>query len=169
MLIVALMGIGMMKVAQHNAVVMKGYSLGEQTRNIHTARTDLAWLEAEVTGMGSPTYLLEHADEENLKLVAWSQVEPLGVLELGYAETVSAVTLSFKEERAAYSRRFASPTKIANRFWGSIPALRHRYAMSRTWSRTVVARLGEMLRVSRGKVRLREVMRGRMEPNNELC
>lgn len=72
LLIGVIVGLGCLQVAQRNAVLMKGYAVGERTRHLHTQQTDVSWLNVQVTGLASPVHLAQVAQERQLKLVAWS-------------------------------------------------------------------------------------------------
>lgn len=72
MLIGVLVGIGCLKVTEHNAIYFKGYALGEQVRSLHETDTQVGWLNVEVEGLASPGRLAQVAQERRLKLVAWS-------------------------------------------------------------------------------------------------
>ncbi len=72
LLIAVVMGIGCLQVTQHNALFMTGYAVGERTRAVHKEEAQLAWLQADVNGLASPSPLARVAQERQLKLVAWS-------------------------------------------------------------------------------------------------
>ena len=78
-LLAVLVGLGCLQVSQRNAIVLKGYALGERMQRIQTRTTDVAWLNANVIGLTSPTTLAELAQERKLKLVAWSLLAPAHV------------------------------------------------------------------------------------------
>ena len=65
-------GFGCLKVAQRNAIVLKGYALGERMGRMHRQETDAMWLSAQVVGLASPTHLSQVAQEHKRKFVAWS-------------------------------------------------------------------------------------------------
>ena len=71
-LIGVVVGLGCLQVAQHNAVFMKGYAVGERTRHLHAQQTDVSWLNVQVAGLSSPAHLAQVARDRRLNLVAWS-------------------------------------------------------------------------------------------------
>ena len=77
MLIGALVGLGCLQVAQRTAIVLKSYAVGERLAHLHAQENEVAWLDAHVTGLGSPARLAEVAEERRLKLVAWSRLSPV--------------------------------------------------------------------------------------------
>lgn len=76
LLIGLLMVVGLLQVTQRNAVLLKGYALGDRVRQLHAQETQLSWLRAQVIGLSSPAHLAEVAQERRLKLVAWSTFSP---------------------------------------------------------------------------------------------
>ena len=72
--------IGCLQVAQRNALLLKGYAVGERMHQVHTQESDVAWLSAEVTGLASPSHLASVAAERRLKLVAWLRFPPASSL-----------------------------------------------------------------------------------------
>ena len=72
LLIVVLVGLGCLKAAQHNAMFLKGYAVGKRVSRLHTQENDVAWLQAHVMELTSPTHLSQVAQDRQLKLVAWS-------------------------------------------------------------------------------------------------
>ena len=79
-LIGIVVALGCLKVTQQNAVYVKGYAVGERLANIHQQETDVAWLNARVTGLESPGHLARTAQDRQLKLVAWSTLSPERVM-----------------------------------------------------------------------------------------
>ena len=67
-------GLGCLQVAQRNAIFFKGYAVGERMHRMHARETEVAWLNAEVQALQSPTRLAHVAEERRLKLVAWSSL-----------------------------------------------------------------------------------------------
>ncbi|MBI2093201.1 MAG: hypothetical protein HYT88_00545 [Candidatus Omnitrophica bacterium] len=65
--------LGCLRVAQQNAVYLKGYEVGKRLENLHQKQVQLSRLEAEVIGLSSPGYLLDVARKRRLDLVAWSR------------------------------------------------------------------------------------------------
>lgn len=80
MLIGVVVGIGCLQVAQRNALVLKGYVVGERLQKVHAQERDIAWLDADVTGLVSPSHLARVARERELKLVARLRFPPAGSL-----------------------------------------------------------------------------------------
>lgn len=76
MLVAVMVGMGLLQVAQRNAVFVKGYAVGERMHRVHTQATEVAWLHAEVEALQSPTHLAQVVQERHLKLVAWSPLAP---------------------------------------------------------------------------------------------
>lgn len=77
MLVIGIMvGLGCLQVAQRNAILLKSYGVGERMNRIHARQTELAWLQAHVTELSSPTHLAQMAQERRLKLVAWWRLPP---------------------------------------------------------------------------------------------
>lgn len=68
----AFVGVGVLQVAQHTALYMKAYAVGERADRLHRQESDVAWLNTEVEGLASPLRLARVAQERQLKLVAWS-------------------------------------------------------------------------------------------------
>lgn len=77
-LIGLLVGLGCLQVTARNAVVLKGYAVGERTDRLHDQETDLAWLRADVQALRSPVRLSAVAQERQLKLVARSTLSSAG-------------------------------------------------------------------------------------------
>ena len=75
-LIGVVVGLGCLQVAQRNAVVLKGYAVGERMARVHHDETDALWLNAQVVELASPTHLSQVARERRLKFVAWSTLSP---------------------------------------------------------------------------------------------
>lgn len=71
-LIASVVALGCLQVAQHNAMFLQGYAVGERTEHLHAQQTSLAWLDARVTGLASPAQLAQTAQERHLTLIAWS-------------------------------------------------------------------------------------------------
>ena len=71
-LIGLVMLLGCLQVAQRNAVLLKGYAVGQGRHRVHTEETAVAWLRAQVEELASPTQLAREVEERRLKLVAWS-------------------------------------------------------------------------------------------------
>lgn len=69
-------GLGCLQVAQRNAILLKSYAVGERTDRIHARQNEVAWLQAHVTELSSPTHLAQVAEERHLKLVAWLRLPP---------------------------------------------------------------------------------------------
>ncbi len=76
-LVIGLMvGVGCLRVAQRNAIYLKGYAVGERMGRVHETQRDVSWLTADVIGLESPSRLARVAEERQLKLVAWSTLAP---------------------------------------------------------------------------------------------
>ncbi len=75
--IALLVGLGCLQVAQRNAIVLKGYALGQRTSELHAQETAVAWLGAEVNGLQSPAHLARVAQQRRLKFVAWRVADGL--------------------------------------------------------------------------------------------
>ncbi len=71
-----LVSIGMLKAVQRNALLLKGYALGDRVERAHQEETDVSWLEARVLHLTSPDHLSETAQARHLNLVAWSTLAP---------------------------------------------------------------------------------------------
>ena len=76
LLLGTLVGVGCLRVMQQNAIVLKGYAVGERLARVHRQETELFRLRAQVAGLASPTHLSRVAQEQQLKLVAWSTLSP---------------------------------------------------------------------------------------------
>lgn len=74
-LIGLVMGVGWLQVAQRNALVMKGYAVGERLHRLQEQETDISRLDADVASLTSPAALARAANERRLTLVAWSTVD----------------------------------------------------------------------------------------------
>ena len=70
MLIGFVVGLGCLQVAQRNAIVLTGYSVGERVTRVHQQEADVSWLNMQVVGLTSPTHLAQIAKERRLNLVA---------------------------------------------------------------------------------------------------
>ena len=71
-LIGIVVGLGCLQVAQRNAVVLKGYAVGERLHRVQERETDLLLVKEHVVGMTSPSSLARIAQERQLTFVAWS-------------------------------------------------------------------------------------------------
>ncbi|MBI3330686.1 MAG: hypothetical protein HYZ96_01080 [Candidatus Omnitrophica bacterium] len=76
-LIAVMVGIGFLRVSQRNALLLKGYAVGERLHRVHAKETDVTWLAATVDGLASPAHLAQVAEERRLKLVARSTLTDL--------------------------------------------------------------------------------------------
>ena len=76
LLLTIMMGLGCLQVAQRNAIFFKGYAVAERMNHLHHEETDVARLQATVTGLISPMRLSRVAQDRHLKLVAWSTLSP---------------------------------------------------------------------------------------------
>lgn len=77
LLIAILVGIGVLSVSQHNALILSGYAIGERMHRVQLQETELAWLDARVNGLASPARLAQLARARQLELVAWSTLSPM--------------------------------------------------------------------------------------------
>ena len=75
-----MVGVGCLRVAQRNAVLVKSYAVGDRMTRLHEQQNDVAWLQAQVTELSSPTQLARAAEARRLKLVAWSRLPPTPTL-----------------------------------------------------------------------------------------
>lgn len=75
-LLIGLMtAIGMARVAQQTAIVLKSYELGQQLAKLHELDNDTRWLQTQVLGMESPAHLTDVMRKQHLALVAWSTAQ----------------------------------------------------------------------------------------------
>ena len=58
-----LVGLGCLQVTQRNAIVLKGYTVGERLIRVHRQEADVSWLNMQVVGLTSPTHLSQIAKE----------------------------------------------------------------------------------------------------------
>ena len=72
LLVGIMVGVGCLQVAQRNAIVLKGYEIGQRIQQVHAHETQLEWLSTRVTGLASPTQLSKVAQDRRLALVAWA-------------------------------------------------------------------------------------------------
>ena len=70
MLIGLIVGLGCLQVTQRNAIVLKGYAVGERLSRIHRQEADVSWLNMQVVGLVSPTHLSQVAKAPRLNFVA---------------------------------------------------------------------------------------------------
>ena len=70
MLIGLLVGLGCLQVTQRNAIVFKGYAVGDRLTRIHRQEADVSWLNMQVIGLSSPTHLSKVAKARQLNFVA---------------------------------------------------------------------------------------------------
>lgn len=75
-LIAIFVSLGCLQVAQRTTMVLKGYAVGERMQRVHAQENAVAWLDAQVTGLGSPVRLAQAQEDRQLKLVAWSRLSP---------------------------------------------------------------------------------------------
>ena len=78
-LIGIMVGLGCLQVAQHNALLLKGYVVGGQIRDVHRQEADLSWLNGQVVNLSSPAHLARVAQARRLNFVAWSTLSPAPV------------------------------------------------------------------------------------------
>ena len=108
-LIGILVAVGCLKVAQRNAILLKGYALGTQVSGIHEKEVEVAWLKSEIIGLVSPAHLSDVARERQLKLVAWST---LPVAPLLISDAVPSQVQQMRAERGQ-AQSIAPPTLTA--------------------------------------------------------
>ena len=77
-LIGLVVGLGCLQVTQRNALVFKGYAVGERMGRVHRQEADVSWLNMRVVGLTSPTHLSQVAKERRLNLVARMTLPPAG-------------------------------------------------------------------------------------------
>ena len=70
----SVVALGCLKVAQHNAVFMGGYAVGERLARLHTEEVGVSWLNAHVVELASPGRLADIEEERRMKFVAWSML-----------------------------------------------------------------------------------------------
>ncbi len=64
------------RVAQQQALYLKGYAVGERVHRLHEETTAVAWLEADVNGLAAPATLAKTERDRQLKLVARRELSP---------------------------------------------------------------------------------------------
>ena len=72
LLIAVMVGVGLVQVAWHNAVYFTGYAIGDRLHRVQIMEREVAWLDTQVTRLGSPVHLADVAQQRQLTLVAWS-------------------------------------------------------------------------------------------------
>ena len=70
---------GGLMVAQRTQIVLKGYGIGERLRQVHDREIAVALMDTRLRGLQSPTTLARIAEDQQLKLVAWSRISQAGV------------------------------------------------------------------------------------------
>lgn len=70
------MGLGILRVAQHTTVLFQAYAVGERLQQVHSRERDIAWLRNGVLELSSPSRLASLAKERKMTLVAWSTFAP---------------------------------------------------------------------------------------------
>ena len=71
-LIGLVIGLGCLQVAERNAVVLKGYAVGDRLHRLHQTETDTLLAKEQVAGLASPAALVRAAGQRQLKFVAWA-------------------------------------------------------------------------------------------------
>lgn len=71
-LIGLVIGLGCLQVAERNAVILRGYAVGERLHRLHQKETATLLTKERVTGLSSPAALVRVAGERQLKFVAWA-------------------------------------------------------------------------------------------------
>ncbi len=71
-LIGIVVGLGCLQVAQRNAVVLKGYAVGERLHRIQQTETEVLLAKERVIGLASPAALAQAAEDRQMKFVAWA-------------------------------------------------------------------------------------------------
>ena len=92
-LIASVVGVGTLQVAQHQAIFMKGYAVGERMQRLHAAETEVLWLRTHVIGLTSPAHLSQVAQQRRLNLVAWSAL-PAAAMSAGVVSGASTPAVS---------------------------------------------------------------------------
>lgn len=72
LVVAVLMAVGWLRVIQQNGVILSGYAVGSLQHDVHVEETTVAWLDAQVQGLRSPTQLARARAERQLKLTAWA-------------------------------------------------------------------------------------------------
>ena len=91
LLIGLMMGLGMLRVAQQNALVVSGYALGTRAERLHDQDVQMEHLRADVLELTSPVHLADVAREQRMKFVAWTSVAPVkSIARLNSSEEVPA-------------------------------------------------------------------------------
>ena len=65
-------GLGLLKVAERNALLLQGSLLGERMSRLHETESEMGWARARVATLRSPMRLSMIAQERYSTLVAWS-------------------------------------------------------------------------------------------------
>ncbi|MDP3722242.1 MAG: hypothetical protein Q8R91_01930 [Candidatus Omnitrophota bacterium] len=94
-LIAVLVGVGCLQVAVRNAVILRGYAVGERLQRLHRQEGDLSWLTTKVAGLSSPASLARVAREHHPNLVAWRTLP-----EPSAASVVSPASLGRRDQLA---------------------------------------------------------------------
>ena len=68
--------LGMLKVAQETAIWRQAYTVGAQQTAMRALEQDTQWLQRDVLVLASPAELSHAMEQQQLKLVAWSTVQP---------------------------------------------------------------------------------------------
>ncbi len=76
LLIGLMVGMGMLRTAQQNALIVSGYALGDRAEQLHEQDVQMKRLRADVLELASPVHLADVARERRMKLVAWTSVQP---------------------------------------------------------------------------------------------
>lgn len=119
LLIGVVVGLGLLQVAQRNAIFLQGYAVGERMVKAHRESTDVSWLKARLDSLSSPAHLSEAAEKHRLKLVAWSvlrQVPPaqsLVALKRNSADTEEGLGSLDGESAYSASSAAAEKTQVA--------------------------------------------------------
>ena len=90
--------VGMLQVAQHHMLYLKGYALGDRVEQAHKQQTEVSWLETRVVRLSSPDRLSSTAQDRHLNLVAWSILTP------GQAQLLAGVPQSHESVQLADGR-----------------------------------------------------------------
>jgi hypothetical protein len=72
----AIVLLGLLQVAQRNAIVLQSYGVGRRLAQAHKQETELGWLQTRVAGLSSPGALAAAQETRRLKFVARSTLHP---------------------------------------------------------------------------------------------
>jgi hypothetical protein len=79
-------GLGMILVAQRNAVLRSSYCVGEGIRQVHAQQMQLAWQQTRVIGLSAPAGLSDVQQQRGLRFIARSTLRPARESESGFVQ-----------------------------------------------------------------------------------